>query len=225
MKKRLLSFVLALAALLSLLCACNEDEAHSHSLIFVEATEATCRSEGNISFYICPCGKYLSDAQGLCEIFDKFSVITPKSDHPVRYKIDKQTHEKIAICGHTDVVFEREGHTLDENNVCTTCGYPNLSLCLERTYRSEDGKASITLNGFGTFSYNTGTITMRGFYKIMGEENDSRIQLLVQTQIVDEKVTTLEDPYYIGDEDGVRFVEGELYIVVDTTKYLLQEFE
>ena len=91
-------------------------------------------------------------------------------------------------------------------------------------YKSEDGKATFTFDG-GDFSYSTGTITMKGSYKIMGEEKEQRMQLLVEVQIVDKKVTTLEDPYYIGDEDGVKFVEGDGYIVLDTTKYLLQEFE
>ena len=55
-------------------------------------------------------------------------------------------------------------------------------------YKSEDGKATFTFDG-GDFSYSSGTVTMKGSYKITGEEKELKMQLLVDTQIVDKKVT------------------------------------
>lgn len=89
-------------------------------------------------------------------------------------------------------------------------------------YKSEDGTATFTFDG-GDFSYSKGNVTMKGSYKITGEEKERKIQLLMETNIVDKKVTTLENPEYIGGEDGLKFVEGDGYIVVDTIKYILQD--
>lgn len=87
-------------------------------------------------------------------------------------------------------------------------------------YVSEDGKATFTFDG-GDFSYTSGTVTIKGSYKIVDREKESKIQLLVDTQIVNEKVTELKEPYYIGGEEGAKFVEGDGYIVCDSTKYIL----
>ncbi len=91
---------------------------------------------------------------------------------------------------------------------------------LSGTYLSEDGKATFTFDD-GDFSYSSGSVTMKGSYKIKGERTDLKVQLRVDTQIVDEKITELQEPYYIGSEEGVKFVEGDGYIVCDSTKYIL----
>lgn len=48
-------------------------KAHEHKLTEVEAREATCTEDGNITYWVCdqgenPCGKYFSDAAGSSEI-------------------------------------------------------------------------------------------------------------------------------------------------------------
>ena len=55
-------------------------ESHTHDLVYVDESVATCDAEGNIGYYVCEiCGKYFSDAAGQSEIADKRSVVIPKS--------------------------------------------------------------------------------------------------------------------------------------------------
>ncbi len=118
----------------------QENYSHVHQLSFIEATEATCGKDGNIAYYYCNCGKYFSDEAASVEIADASSVLLPKIEHPMRYTFNETTHQKLVTCEHTDVVFPLETHSMDDDGICTMCGYQDGTIGLEYTLTA-DGTA------------------------------------------------------------------------------------
>ncbi len=63
------------------LTACGQE--HEHDLKKVSEVSATCSAEGNTAYYVCECGKYFSNAEGVNEI-EKDSWITPATGHSLQ---------------------------------------------------------------------------------------------------------------------------------------------
>ena len=71
--KKLVTFALSAACVCALalgIAACGDDndDAHTHKLMKVDAASATFFENGNSEYYTCDCGKYFSDSEGKNEI-------------------------------------------------------------------------------------------------------------------------------------------------------------
>lgn len=71
--KKLVTFALSAACVCGLalgIAACGDDNdnAHTHKLMKVDAASATFFENGNSEYYTCDCGKYFSDSEGKNEI-------------------------------------------------------------------------------------------------------------------------------------------------------------
>lgn len=69
-------------------------EAHcDHSSLTKKAKKAaTCTAEGNIEYYVCPCGKWFEDKNAKTEITDKNSVKIPALGHDYSERLEDAAH-------------------------------------------------------------------------------------------------------------------------------------
>lgn len=76
-------------------CGYSKEEAHVHTshLTRVPAKAATCTAPGNISYYICDCGKWFSDVTCTSPILDQQSVILAAQGH-----VDKDNNGRCDLC-------------------------------------------------------------------------------------------------------------------------------
>lgn len=125
------------------LTACGQE--HEHDLKKVNEVPATCSASGNSAYYVCECGKYFSDAEGVNEI-EKDSWITSATGHTLQ-KVSAKSPTCDAI-GNTEYYYcacgkyfsDAEGtNEILENswNIPMTAH----SYDSEPTYLVEDGKA------------------------------------------------------------------------------------
>ena len=89
-------------------------------------------------------------------------------------------------------------------------------------YVSEKG-ATYEFSG-NRYTYTMDKVVFKGTYTIKEMDGDKRIVLTIKERFVDGKEIEFDDnaaesDRYIGSKNGVKFVEGDGYIVVDTTKY------
>lgn len=89
-------------------------------------------------------------------------------------------------------------------------------------YVSESG-STYEISG-NRYTYTMGKVTFKGTYTIKEMDGDKRIVLTIKERFVDGKEIEFgedakESDRYIGSKNGVKFVEGDGYIVVDTIKY------
>jgi len=99
---------------------------HKHTLVQVEAKEATCTASGMKAYYSCQsCDAIFSDSRGNTEITDKDSLIIPASGHKdSKWQTDADAHWKICTvegCG--AVTVEKEPHDFNKAGRCTVCKY------------------------------------------------------------------------------------------------------
>lgn len=158
MRKKLLALLLAFVGCIALsfgLAACDfiggneqggnsnnggnqgneQDEEHVHTLIHVEAIEATCTEAGNSEYWTCSeCGGYFSDENGENEIWDMSSIFLPIDENNHNWgewavtieATCTQEGEETRVCSHDSShietrIIEILGHNF-ENGVCTRCG-------------------------------------------------------------------------------------------------------
>ncbi len=92
------------------------------------------------------------------------------------------------------------------------------------TYVDAAGEAMYVFEGKNfTFTYND--VVFKGTYEIVGEEEDTRIVLTILERATENTpLTKLDEPEYIGTEEGVTYVRGEdsqgkEYVIISTTRY------
>lgn len=112
--KRNIFVIISLIILVCSLSACKKK--HEHSIVKIEAREATCTQDGSILFYCCSeCGKSFSDSEGKKEIIIGKDTVIEHTGHQYDNDCDKQCNN----CEET-----REVHHLDkdEDDLCDNCG-------------------------------------------------------------------------------------------------------
>ena len=122
------------------------DPNHYHSMIMIPAKAPTCNGKGNITYYICECGRWFSDFTALTEITNIESVNIPALAHtPSDWKSDPNNHWKVCtICG-VEIANTLESHTTpDQNNNCQICSASLSSQKNEPTVSNVDSTSKDT---------------------------------------------------------------------------------
>ncbi len=99
---------------------------HTHRLTCVLAKQPDCKKGGNITYYICNCGKYFADASAKQEITDKNSVLLSKTDHVPSESYKNDNNEHWLICKYcNNIVTSTIGSHTDGSgdHICDACGY------------------------------------------------------------------------------------------------------
>lgn len=146
----------------------------------VEATEATCDTEGNIAYWICECGKWFSDENGETEINDQSSVIIPAVGHAYGEWSKYNSSKHVRICENDESHVEYAAHTYGswkivkkatykstgkKEKVCSVCGAKKT-----QTIAKLEGTGKWVTDSKGRwYRHSDGTYTKNGWEYIEGE--------------------------------------------------------
>ncbi|MBQ4565274.1 MAG: InlB B-repeat-containing protein [Oscillospiraceae bacterium] len=97
-----------------------------HKMEEIPYKAPTCTEEGNPRYYYCTnCEKYFNDVNGSVELPER--PILPATDHTYaeEWSYDQNYHWHAATCEHTDLVKDREEHSIGADKLCKVCGMSN----------------------------------------------------------------------------------------------------
>lgn len=96
-------------------CGYTKQESHVHAshLGRVPAKPATCTQPGNVSYYICECGKWFTDTTTNVEITDRSSVNIPATGH-----VDRDKDGKCDVCKER-IATDEVSYTMTEGKDAT----------------------------------------------------------------------------------------------------------
>ncbi len=137
----LLLFVILLAALMTVLAACDgggsKTQQHEHTYTLVEAKAPTCTDNGNIQYYSCSCGKYFDKDKNEIDLSKTVVVSTGHNKVATSWESDGTSHwhkcnncnEKLDLASHTlaDEWIEDSAATCKSkahhHKECSSCGH------------------------------------------------------------------------------------------------------
>lgn len=127
----IVALVSVLTIVLVLVFMLNRDNRHEHTLMHVQAVDATCTEDGSVEYWTCSeCGKNFADMDAAKELD---TIIVPALGHDFgEYSVIEEATcteagEEVAACSRCDVTLSREiealGHTWNGGEVTTpaTC--------------------------------------------------------------------------------------------------------
>lgn len=140
-------------------------DAAGHTLVKVEAKEATHEADGNIEYYECSlCGKLFADETMTEEIALEDTIIAKgEHDYSEDYSSDAENHWKECECGSKideaahefgDWTVTKEATATEDGSqerTCDVCGYAETEVIKALGSSDEDNKTPVTGDGISTW--------------------------------------------------------------------------